>query len=303
MKKLVFLLTAVVVTAFSSGVLAQTSGTAPYAGATHTYWVNTVDLTDASSDHLSSHDGNTYTWEVLRSGGTSADATDYSFITTSTGANIYSVQIKWLAPAIEDGGPYFLVVTEEDGTGCTNVKAVQIDPKNAFAIVIQNVDETLFDLGADKKWCAPDVTLNLADASIEYDYGTTTLYYRVDAQGLATDWSFDYGFTETGKDANSAVTAFWGVDIASATETLDYTNGGSIEVSGGAQDIIIKVVIENGTSAEGETADHDIVLSLSDFSDGTNAPISINGVSLPSNSADITQTVKARPATSGIQTN
>jgi hypothetical protein len=302
MKKLVFLLTAVLVTAFSSSVLAQ-DGLTPYAGATHTYWVNTSDLTDASSDHLSSHDGNTYTWEVLRSGGAAADATDYSFETTSIGENINSVQIKWLAPAIEDGNPYFLVVTEVDGTGCSNVKAVQINPENAFAIVIQNVDETLADLGADKKWCAPDVTLNLADASIEYDYGTTTFYYRVDAQGLGTNWAFNYVFTETGKDANSTVTAFWGADVASATTALDYANGGSIGVPGGAQDIIIKVVIENGTSAEGETADHNIVLSLSDFSDGTNAPMSINGASLSSNNADITQTVKARPATSGIQTN
>jgi|GEM_PF-2582633 len=302
MKKLVFLLTAVLLIAFSTGVFAQ-GGLTPHAGATHTYWVNTTDLADASSGHLSSHDGNTYTWEVLRSGGVSADATDYSFETTSSGANIYSVQIKWLAPAIEDGDPYFLVVTEVDGTGCSNVKAVQIDPENAFAIVIQNVDETLADLGADKEWCAPDVVLNLADASIEYDYGTTTLYYRIEAQGLGTDWAFDYEFTETGKDANSTVTAFWGADVASATAALDYTNGGSIGVSGGAQDIVIKVVIENGTSAEGKTADHDIVLSLSDFSDGTNAPISINGTSLPPNNADITQTVKARPATSGIGSN
>ena len=40
MKKLVFLLTAVVVTAFSSSVFAQGTGGAPIVGSSHDYWVN-----------------------------------------------------------------------------------------------------------------------------------------------------------------------------------------------------------------------------------------------------------------------
>lgn len=293
MKKLAFLLTAVIITALSSNAFGQ-SGLTPQSGATHTYWVNSDDGVNQTSG-----EGNDYTWQVLRAGGSAASTSDYQFVTASSGEDQFAVQIKWLASAIADGDPYFLVLTETDAT-CSNKKAVQIDPENAFAVVIQNVDDLLADLGAAKEWCAPDITLNLADANIQYNYGTTTLYYRIDAQGLDSDWSFDYSFAETGKDANSTVTAFWGADVASATTALDYSAGGSIDVSGGAQDIIIKVVIANGTVAEGETDDHDIILTLSSFSDGSNVPVSINGDSVPPNTEDINQIVKARPATSGI---
>lgn len=296
MKKLLFLSIFALFALASANVYGQAAGLTPQAGATHTYWVNSDGTTQSSGI------GSTYTWEVLRTGGGAAADADYDFVTASTGLNQFSVQIKWLSPAVADGAPYFLVLTETNAT-CSNKKVVQIDPENEFAVVIQNVDAALADLGAAKEWCAPDITLNLADANIVYNYGTTTLYYRVDAQGLASDWSFDYDFTQLGKDANSTVTAFWGVDVASATTPLDYTAGGSINVTGGAQDIIIKVVIVNGTVAEGETDDHNIKLTLASFSDGSNAPISINGATVPLNTADIDQTVKARPATSGISSN
>lgn len=300
MKKLFIFFTAVALTAMGAKVFAQSTGLLPNAGYTHSYWVNTNTLDDLSSGHLDEHEGSIYKWQVLRADGAAADNSDYQFVGNSEGENQFSVQIKWLSPAIADGNPYFLVVTEE-ADGCKNMKAMQIDPQNAFAVVLQNVDEDLFDLGAGKEWCAPDITLNLADANIVYNYGTTTLYYRVDAQGLDTNWSFDYEFTETGKDANSTVTAYWGADVLKATTELDYAGGGTININGGAQDIIIKVIIKNETVAEGETANHNILLTLSQFSDGENAPISINGESV--NETNISQTIKARPATSGIQTN
>jgi hypothetical protein len=298
MKKLLFLSVLALFALVSANVFGQ-AGLTPHSGATHTYWVNA----NASGTTQTSGIGSTYTWEVLRTGGSAAASTDYQFVGASSGLNQFSVQIKWLSPAVADGNPYFLVLTETN-TSCSNKKVVQIDPENAFAVVIQNVDAALADLGAGKEWCAPDITLNLADANIVYNYGTTTLYYRVDAQGLAADWSFNYKFTETGKDANSTITAFWGDDAASATNALTYsTTGGAINVLGGAQDIVIKVVIDNSTVAEGETADHNIILTLSGFSDGSNAPISINGASVPPNTADIDQTVKKRPATTGISSN
>lgn len=301
MKKLVLLFVAVVVTAASTNVFAQTStGTVPFAGATHSYWVNSDDNGATQSSGV----GNTYSWEVLRTGGEAAATADYDFLGTNSGEDIFNIQIKWLAPAIADGNPYFLVVTESDGT-CANKKAIQIDPTNGFIIKIQNVDDNLVDQGAGKEWCAPDVTLNLADANIAYNYGTTILYYRVDAQGLSSDWSFNYAFTEEGKDTDSNVEAFYGADVASATTALDFANGGSINVLGGAQDVIVKVLITNGTDAEGEENDHEITLTLSQFSDGSNAPVSINGAAIPpnTNSAGMLQTVKARPVTTGIGTN
>lgn len=301
MNKLLFLSILAIFALRSSNAFGQ-AGLTPHAGATHTYWVNTNDLGDVNSGHLESHDGNTYTWEVLRAGGNEASSSDYQIIGENEGENLNSVQILWNSAAIADGGAYFLVVTEE-AEGCTNKKAIQIDPENAFAVTIENVDADLNDVGASKTWCAPDISLNLADASISYDYGSTTLYYLIDATGLDAGWSFEYAFAETGKDPNATVTAFWGTDVAGATTTLDYINGGSVSVSDGTQDVIIKVVIANGTSAEGKNADHNIQLTLSQFSDGVNVPISINGATLPLNSADIDQTIKARPATSGIQSN
>lgn len=296
MKKLLFLSIIALFALVSANVFGQ-AGITPHAGATHTYWVNSSNGTTQSTGV-----GSTYTWQVLRAGLSAAAATDYQFVGASSGLNQFSVQIKWLSPAVADGAPYFLVLTETNAT-CSNKKVVQINPQNAFAVVIQNVDATLADLGAAKSWCAPDITLNLANANIVYNYGITTLYYRVDAQGLASDWSFNYSFTQTGKDANSTVTAFWGADAAGATTALDYATGGSINVLGGAQDIVIKVVIDNSTTAEGETADHNIKLTLAAFSDGSNAPISINGATVPPNTANIDQTVKARPATTGISSN
>lgn len=293
MKKITLLFTAIFALAFGATVNAQ-NGLTPNAGATHSYWVNS----NADGSSQESGSGHTYSWELLRAGGTVADANDFQFIGANSGQDVVKVQIKWLAPAIADGDPYFLVVTESDGS-CSNKKAIQIDPANGFGITLANADSDLSSIGESAQHCASDVILTLADANIVYTYGTTTLYYHIDASGInETEWSFNYSFTETGKDANSTVKVYQGATVANATtEIANYLTNGSIENIPGDEDVVIKVVIANGTSAEG-TTDHNIELSLSQFSDGSNAPATINGVNVPGNTGSLDQTIKARPKTS-----
>lgn len=304
MKKLLFLSIIAFFALVSANVFGASTPTQPNAGATHKYWVNGDGTTNT---HITS----SYTWEVLRAGGTAAAPADYTLVPVTGLPNV--VNITWNASAVALGGSYFLVLTET-ADGCINKKAMEITPINAFAVTASNVNKDAsaqgwVDIANNNQLCAPDVALTLAPSAIVYNYGTTTLYYRIGATGLASNWSFDYKFAETGKDANSVISAYWAESFDAQTNNLTYsTTGGSISTIAGAKDLFFKVVVNNGTTATPATAAeglaaHLITLTVSNFKDAANnIPLTINSTSITSttNTNDLLQTVKARPNTSGI---
>ena len=127
MKKLVFLLTAVIVTGFCSGVLAQNTGSAPIVGSSHDYWVNASSETTQTSGS-----GNTYAWWVSTN---TADltvpvtaSTDFTVNSGTYGADgaedNFTIDITWNNSAV--GNTYYLVVKETDAEDCSNIKAMVV---------------------------------------------------------------------------------------------------------------------------------------------------------------------------------
>ena len=306
MKKLVFLLTAVVITAFSSGVFAQNTGGAPIVGSSHDYWVNAGNESNQTSGI-----GNNYTWWV------STDAADLTVPETAGtdftvnsgtysgtgGVDNFTIDITWNNSAA--GNTYYLVVEETDAGGCKNLKAMVVQPVTSqFALQFVALAAN-GDAGNDLDRCAPDIAISASGTTISYDYGSDTLAFKLIATDIFSAWDF------TGTFNNS---------LGASTSTLEYqvggiagswsafTSGDAVSVpynAAGTEDVYVRVIVDNGTSEEG-TAAQTVELTLSNI-EGT-GEVAVTAITDASD-ADITtspvqtQTVKARPATSGIGSN
>nr|WP_319271619.1 hypothetical protein [uncultured Draconibacterium sp.] len=306
MKKLVFLLTAVVVTAFSSSVFAQGTGGAPIVGSSHDYWVNA-----SSESNQTSGVGNNYTWWVSTN---TADLTDQEVAGTDFtvnsgtyagvgGEDNFTIDITWNNSAA--GNTYYVVVEETDAEGCKNLKAMAVQPvASDFALQFVALAAN-GDAGNDLDRCAPDIAISASGTTISYDYGSDTLAFKLIATDIFSAWDF------TGTFNNS---------IGAATPTLQYQVGGtsgswSAFTSGdavtipynaaGTEDVYVRVVVDNSISEEGTSA-QTVELTLSNVTGTGN--VAVTEITDASD-ADITaspvqtQTVKARPATSGIGSN
>ncbi|WP_319510990.1 hypothetical protein [uncultured Draconibacterium sp.] len=306
MKKLVFLLTAVVVTAFSSSVFAQGTGGAPIVGSSHDYWVNA-----SSESNQTSGVGNNYTWWVSTN---TADLTDQEVAGTDFtvnsgtyagvgGEDNFTIDITWNNSAA--GNTYYVVVEETDAEGCKNLKAMAVQPvASDFALQFVALAAN-GDAGNDLDRCAPDIAISASGTTISYDYGSDTLAFKLIATDIFSAWDF------TGTFNNS---------IGAATPTLQYQVGGtsgswSAFTSGdavtipynaaGTEDVYVRVVVDNSSSEEGTSA-QTVELTLSNVTGTGN--VAVTEITDASD-ADITaspvqtQTVKARPATSGIGSN
>lgn len=274
----------------SGSALAQSTGTAPYIGAQHSY---TVD----------NHTGNTYTWSVTTDyqGNTPIDYTTVATLSSTTGN---SINITWDAPAV--GTTYFVHVVEENTDGCSNHKVLAVKPVNGFALELASVNASDVVLdgtsGKELEQCAPDASVTGYDDTANtftYGYGTNTFYYRITASGIGSNgWSPQFTIGTTDGDASYAAT--WGTTSAGTGNTvanLDGTTANDIVVAGGNASVWIKVVV---TNAEGITA-NDIVVTLLDAANTSEDEFGNDVTSITGSAA--TQTVKARPNTSGIATN
>ncbi|PXX96178.1 hypothetical protein DF185_20580 [Marinifilum breve] len=291
----------------SSSAFAQTnSGTTPAIGTPHKYWVNA----NVDGSIQEEGKGNSYTWYLTSTiDGTAIDigapgfnefafAEDYNTATV----DLFAVNITWQAASA--GSTYYLHIIETDkDNGCTNHKAEIITPFSDFQLAIANV--TAADLvtaaADDLKVCAPNVALSLdGDGKVEYNYGTTALYYKVDATNIdAADYVLGYNidvndnFTETVKATYSTDGGVTYSDLINYSDGDDATQ--PITNTANASTVIIKVELVNGTAFEGITA-HDVTVKLVS---GTQEAASAK---LPAD-VDKKQNVPARPSTSGIGSN
>ncbi len=302
MKKLVFLFVAVLFTAMSANVFAQGTGTAPSIGSTHQYWVNGTYGSPTTGAELS-----TYTWWISTSPLDLKTPTTSTSHFTVTGGATYNtpevgetgIELVW--NPVSAGGTYYIVIKENDGT-CENIKAVAIQPVNAFDVVFAAVDESNADADNPSR-CAPEIALTASGTTITYNYGSDEYLYKISSDGLYSDWTFDFDFTNT---------------IGSATPTIEYSTDGStystegsasgsktVTPASGATTVYFKVTLDNTTAEEG-TSGQNMVLTLTNLSDGTNAPAHIymsDGTTEFTGDIEQTQTVNARPATTSIGSN
>jgi hypothetical protein len=295
MKNLVFLLTAVIITALSSNVFGQGTYIAPEIGSVHNY-----SVTD---------NGNSYSWTVTSdvAGATSVVGTVATFVGSNASA---AVQITWVNPSI--GSTYYVHVTETDGNGCSNRKALAVVPVNAFELEIVSVDlsDEDTDNGQNDSICAAGVIVQSYDGSdandFTYNYQKDSVFYKISASGINltnTDWSPQFTISHDGY-SGSTVTAGWANTIGDASfNSMSLATNGSandIDVSSSVNssgEIWIKVVIDNSTTHEGLTA-NDITVELLD---GANQSEDENGNDVTDiGNGSRNQVVRARPATSDI---
>lgn len=281
-----FSITLLFVLGFSSFGVAQT-GENPYVGAKHSYMVD-------------DHAGSTYAWSVTTDFQGNVDASGVVTFSATTG---HSIDITWDSPAL--GTTYFVHVIETNGEGCSNRKVLAVNPVNGFVLALASVnaaDEVLDDsLGKELDQCAPAVTVDGYDSGTNkftYGYGTNTFFYKVTATGIGNSgWSPQFTIATT--DAEATYVATWGTTSAGTGNSIDHLDGATandINVAGGNTSVWIKVVV---TNAEGVN-DNPIVVTLLDGADTSEDEFGNDVTSVTGSAA--TQSVKARPNTSGITT-
>ena len=170
MKKLLFLSIIALVFLFNVKVSGQSSGIAPFPGATHPY-----SVTANGSD--------TYSWLVTK-GDLTTLATDYITLSDEDKA---SASILW-GIGLTNGDIYYVHVVESNGS-CTNEKVMKvIIHLNDFKLDIASVVATS---------CYNSGVVVSLDAGGEpvYEHGAATLKYTISATGVSGTeaWSFDYG--------------------------------------------------------------------------------------------------------------
>jgi len=285
----------------SSSAFAQGTGIAPAIGSNHSYWVNSDDGIGLKTGYPT---GNKYLWYITKGDLAAKNTSDFNITTVGYVDNstevtdLFKINIDWLAASA--GSTYYLHIIERSGDGCTNHKVEIINPFSDFQLAIINVTNSLADAADDLKVCAPDVALTLNAGAVEYDYGTTTLYYKVDATNIDTD-DYVLGYNIDVNDAfTGTVTATYSTDggsnYSALTNYVDATDvTQTISNTANASSVIIKVELVNSTTFEGTTA-HDVTVKLVSGA---------QGVALATLPADVDkkQDVPARPSTSGIGSN
>lgn len=313
MKKLFYLLSFVAFIGLSGNVFGQNSGTAirPSVGDVFTYSVL------AGSD--------TYVWtleDAATGGGTNLFTA--AVVASATGASTKDVTITWVNPTVDFVYYLHLVATKN---GCTNRKVLAIQPKNNFTLQIVNVDATGSTLAGpletDNPVCAPAIPNTIAwngtapvvdgnKTDFNYDYGTSTFYYKITAAGINfanTTWTPSITIAKVG-GTNSTQTietklggligaGTWGV--GGPTLTVG-PNTPTIAADAANTVIWVKVTVSNlvGTPANANQniVDNDFVFTLETASKDQH-----NNQATSLGNGSTTQTQSARPDTGVITHN
>lgn len=313
MKKLLLLTMVALFTIATANVFGQSTGAAPSIGATHKYWVNGTDIGAITTGK----EGGKYTWyisdgsnnlnDAIANNGEFSVASGYNTETT----DLNGVSVKWNPTSA--GKTYYLVVKENgvDNNLCINAKAYAIQPLNRFTVTFAALaGNEASAVGNNLDRCAPDIVMSASGTTITYDYKGGDYIYKITANGLYTKWTLDYLFAIVKGNATQNIEYSLDGGITYATFAA---NGSDFEIpanAAGTQTVFVKVKLTNGTTAgiyEEGLAAQTIKLTLSDIKDeGGNAVTKVftsDGTTEFSGAAEQTQTVKARPATTGIQSN
>ncbi|WP_347839186.1 hypothetical protein [uncultured Draconibacterium sp.] len=271
MKKLIFLFAAVLLTAISANVFAQSTGETPAPGATHEYSITPGNV------------ANTIAWTVLED-----DLTTVAAGVTVASASSATTDITWGA-GLTVGDWYYVQVVETDGGGCSNTKVlpVQITASPFYLEIIAANATQCYD-GA--------VVVSLADPStVNYDHGNATIEFTV------TPYDFSTSYTGYSFDIDLDFGAFTGLDASNVSVSANASiAGGTVTVTDNAAVTITYVVDNTNTYDNSSAVDAQDYTGTATISNGETS----NGVA--DNGADgtyVDATDVGRPNTSGISTN
>jgi hypothetical protein len=255
----------------SANVFGQSTGIAPFPGASHPYSV-TVNGSD------------TYVWSVTKGDLT----TDAGSDATITNGNTASSTIKWAAALTPDDVYYVHVV--ESNASCTNEKVLKvIIHQNDFKLDIASVVATsCYDNGVA-------ITLDTNGDPI-YTHGAATLKYTIDASGVSGTeaWSFNYAnILPTGVTAANPTISSGSATVNTTTKTISVSTGSSVQLTF----VVTNAnTYNNSSDALGNMANYtsEVQISVGQTAKG----VVENGTGDHSAS-----TIVDRPHTTGIQTN
>jgi hypothetical protein len=203
-------LTAFLLVAVVTGVMAQGTYLLPLQGETHTY---EATVTDPGSN-------NPVRWYVTTdaAGTIKADTTtDFIFETAGyvepdsalTGTAVYSVDITWKTTATPGAHYYVFLEVDDDVSGCANRMALDVQISADFNAVVYDVTGsstpgTVYptDPGEDieDETCPDDVENPIWDGSGHTDIGYSEIVYRVEKEFSVLAWQFEYAITEADGD-------------------------------------------------------------------------------------------------------
>lgn len=281
MKKLAFLLTAVLVIASNFYVSAQSSsGTTPAPGTTHTYSVTSP--------------GPNFEWTIYKGSvdpGNIVDAADAGIASVS-GANTSELTIEWAAVADEIGTEYLIVVVEEDAEGCTNSKALPVVITSVFDLVAStNTPNACYDEDVTVSWSGGQ-----AKSDVTYNHGTAIHVYKVTPTGVGASetWKFEPSFDFAAGFSQSSLTVSGAVSGAvTADGNGDYSFTGT-------ETVTVTLVVDNANTYNNDSApnaqDYSLTMTLNDVTVSSNA-IETDGTN---NTAIVSV---SRPNTSAISAN
>ena len=268
MKKLVFLFAAVLFTAISVNVFAQSTGTTPAPGATHSYTVTP------------GNGSNTLLWTVTKGNLTTSAGTDAVISSAATA----TTDITW-APTVVVGDWYYVHILETDGASCSNEKVLPVQiTASPFNLTLAAANATDCYDGA--------VVVSLADPSTpNYDHGNTTIVFTVTPTGLSgsySGYSFDLGLT--------VPLGFTSTPAFSANASL---TGSTVTVTNNAAVTITYTVDNTNVYTNASAANAQNYTATATITGGK----AINGVSDNNGGTYTDGTAVSRPNTSGITTN
>ena len=268
MKNLFSLVCLVVLLGVSVNVMAQSTGTAPYPGATHTYTAT-------------ANGGSTFVWSVTKGDLTTAALAADMTLTNGT-TNVAT--ILWAA-TVSTSTTYYVRVVETNG-GCANTKIMTVVPvPSAFNVVIAA------DNATDCYDAAPTVALNAL--VVEYTHGAATLTYTFTQTNRQGNWRFDFANTPVAGWTWAAPTVTGGTATISGS-TVTATTATAVQLTF----VVTKTAVTtNSGDATGAGADFSSTITVSNGQTGTGYTISDDGVGLKS---DVTAV--SRPHTTNIIT-
>ncbi|MFJ1383007.1 hypothetical protein [Capnocytophaga canimorsus] len=240
--------------------------------------------------------GGKYHWYITREAnlinGAKQNATNNNFfdVVATAGNATYDdanntnkpLTLTWKPDALTDGNPFYLVIKyteEKNGCESSNMKAMRIKPLNNFKLKVtpvKDADGAPFNNG-EEKVCAADISSAqvLASGKVKYEYGKTTLYYKIEMSGYTGSWKPTISLPELkGKEGTTDLAEF----VGRKYESVEWKVGGAgfenfsdnfvanasvsnllAKTATTEKTFILKVVVNNGTY-EGLT-DENISLS------------------------------------------
>lgn len=268
MKKLFYLLSLIAFLGISGSVMGQSTGIAPYPGATHTYTAT-------------ANAGSTFVWTVTKGDLTTA-ATASDLTLTNGTTNVAT--ILWAATVSTSTDYYVRVV--ETNSGCINTKILKVTPvPSAFNVVIAA------DNATDCYDNAPTVALNAS--VIEYTHGGATVTYTFTQTNRQGNWRFDFANTPVSGWTWAAPTVTGGTATISGS-TVTATTADPVQLTF----VVTKTAVTNNTNdTDGTAANFNSVITVSNGQSGAGFTISDNGAGTKTAS-----TAVSRPSTANITT-